>query len=101
MKVLIRADTTNGHFDALDSEWDEQFRRFDEPSERYQSALLDHARQIAQEEPPSPVYGIFVLYDESAPEGERYAGLVHVNHAFPLTSKHHPSYGLGSASPYI
>ena len=86
MRRLVRADCWNEHFGALESEWEQQVTTFDDSID-YESARMQHARSIAAEDPPSKVYGIFVLHDDAAQPGRRYSGLVHVNHAFPKTSK--------------
>lgn len=82
--VLVRA--TADTFDQLEANWHGQLEANDDSPEDYYAAMMAHARKIANEDPPDPKYGIFVLTScdgDGQPIGP-YEGLVHVNHKLPL-----------------
>lgn len=77
---LDRATPENELFSKLESAWEEELRRLEEPEE-YAEPYLQHARRIIADQPSN--YGIYVLHDGQG----QYVGMLHANTArLPKTS---------------
>jgi hypothetical protein len=88
MLPLVRASSSNGIFPALKEQWRGEIARLygeDESVEYYQT-MMQHAQDIAAEDPQDGKYGIYALRGESADRTPNYVGLIHVNHKLPNTS---------------
>ncbi|MCA1908928.1 MAG: hypothetical protein LDL39_11265 [Magnetospirillum sp.] len=84
---FCRATNENGLFRSLECEWLQQIKKYETGlEEEYESPYMEHARKIVSETPPDPRYGIFVLTNDAATDGERHVAMAHVNHAWPGTS---------------
>lgn len=83
---LVRADCTNNHFKALESEWKSQLENIPDAAPDSFAPYMQHAKQIVSESPSDPRYAIYVLMDTGSGDAV-YRGLVHINHAFPNSSQ--------------
>lgn len=74
--MLVRMDSTNALFAALEAEWATQCASYGDDFDNYASAHISHAREICGEDPPDKNYGVWSITIDS-----EYVGLLHVNRA--------------------